>query len=72
VLRANPGAAPVFVRWSGNGGGNGSNGHGTGNGGKAEAETRLKSRTIMVTPSDGVLGELRELLGAERVRLVKP
>ena len=41
------------------------NGHG--NGGSA----RLRSRSLAVAPTDGVLNELRELFGSESVRLVK-
>jgi DNA polymerase-3 subunit alpha len=77
AFRAHPGASPVFVRWQpgheeaaeGNGGGHG-NGAGT-NGGGPPAELRLRSRSLTVAPDDTLLRELRELFGAERIRLVR-
>ncbi len=55
LCAAHPGAAPVFVEW------------GDGNGETA----RLRSRRLRVELEDEFLSALRELLGAERVRLVK-
>jgi hypothetical protein len=40
-----------------------------GNGGSREV--RLRSRSINVTPTDALLAQLRELFGAERIRLVR-
>jgi hypothetical protein len=55
VLDANPGMAPVEVRWSDAMGGS----------------ARLRSRTLKVAANGTALGELRALLGPERVRLVR-
>jgi hypothetical protein len=42
------------------------------NGSAAAAESaRLKSKTVTVTPSHALLGDLRGLFGAEHVRLVR-
>jgi DNA polymerase-3 subunit alpha len=60
AFRAHPGNAPVFVRWQPKSNGNGRNG-----------ALRLKSKTLAVAPSDGLLTTLRDLFGAERVRLVR-
>jgi DNA polymerase III subunit alpha len=58
----NPGASPVYVTVA----------HGSRNGGNGSHETvRLRSRSITVAPSDALLGELREMFGAERIRLVR-
>ena len=56
VLAGYPGVAPLLVRWS--------------NGGPDD-EARLRSRTLRVAPREEVLRELRDVLGEERVRLVK-
>jgi len=53
ALRANPGAAPLFVRQDTPGG------------------SRLRSRSLAVEPSEALLRRLRELFGADRVRLVR-
>jgi DNA polymerase-3 subunit alpha len=56
VLAGSPGSAPLVVTWR--------------NGGEEEL-ARLRSRTLHVTPRPEVLQELRDVLGDERVRLVK-
>ncbi len=55
LCAAHPGHAPLFIEWS--------DGNGT--------MARLRSRTCRVSLDDEFLAELRELLGQERVRLVK-
>ncbi len=55
VLESNPGMAPVEVRWSDAMGGS----------------ARLRSRSLKVAANGTALGELRALLGHERVRLVR-
>jgi DNA polymerase-3 subunit alpha len=55
VLESHPGAAPVEVRWSDAKGGT----------------VRLRSRTLRVAASGPALGELRSLLGPNRVRLIR-
>ncbi|MBA2243508.1 MAG: DNA polymerase III subunit alpha, partial [Gemmatimonadetes bacterium] len=65
ALTAHPGPAPLLVVWRN--GGNG--GHG-GNGGADDAP-RLRSRSLRITPREALLQELRELLGEERVRLIR-
>jgi DNA polymerase-3 subunit alpha len=55
VLESNPGMAPVEVRWSDAMGGS----------------ARLRSRSLKVAANGTALGELRALLGQERVRLVR-
>jgi DNA polymerase-3 subunit alpha len=74
LFRDHPGASPVFVRWAGaaheehgSASGTGKAGNGQGNGSSA----RLRSRTLGVAPTDGVLNELREIFGRDAVRLVK-
>jgi hypothetical protein len=42
-----------------------------GNGDGAKETVRLRSRSITVTPDDALLNELRELFGADRIRLVR-
>src|SRR5690606_13635233 len=65
AFRASPGPAPIFVEWRPPPGreGNGKSGR--------EGGSRFRSRSIKVTPSDGLLEELRSLFGMEHVRLVK-
>jgi DNA polymerase-3 subunit alpha len=84
LLRASPGAAPVYVTVSHRG--QAANGAGV----RAEApngETagpaeqngrtvaggsmRLRSRSITVMPSEALLNDLRELFGGDRIRLVR-
>jgi DNA polymerase-3 subunit alpha len=67
ILRSSPGTSPVIVRWARvkNGAPNG------GNGARSDGEARMRSRSLTVTPTDAVIVQLRELLGAEGVRLVK-
>jgi len=61
LCAAHPGPAPVLVEWTdGNGGGNGGGG-----------TARLRSRTFRVDAADDLMVALRDLLGAERVHLVK-
>ena len=71
AFRAHPGTAPVYVQWTGPAdsvepsleNGNGRTDHRPG--------VRLRSRTVTIVPSDGLMRELRELFGAECVRLVR-
>ena len=58
AFRAHPGTAPLFVRWA----------HVNG---KGVEELRLRSRSLTVAPTDGLMATLRELFGAEHVRLVR-
>jgi DNA polymerase III subunit alpha len=64
VLAGNPGPAPVLVLWRGGP---------DDDGGRpaAAAESRLRSRTFSVAPREELLSELREIIGPERVRLVR-
>jgi DNA polymerase-3 subunit alpha len=55
VLESHPGSAPVEVRWSDARG----------------ATARLRSRSLKVAANGAALGELRALLGADRVRLIR-
>ncbi len=55
VLESNPGMAPVEVRWSDSMGGS----------------ARLRSRSLKVAANGAALGELRALLGQDRVRLIR-
>ena len=55
VLEGHPGVAPVEVRWTDDKGGT----------------VRLRSRSLKVAASGAALGELRALLGTERVRLIR-
>jgi DNA polymerase III subunit alpha len=87
AFRRTPGASPVFVTvtrgvadGTGGGNGNGAGAHGpngagvtaAGVNGAGRVETvRLRSRSLGVTPGEGLLEELRGLFGAERVRLVR-
>jgi DNA polymerase-3 subunit alpha len=56
LCAAHPGPAPVLVEWGG----------GDGNGG-----VRLRSRSLRVDAADDLLAALRDLLGADRVHLVR-
>jgi DNA polymerase-3 subunit alpha len=71
LLEAHPGAAPIEVRWreqeSAPGG---RNGGGVRPGG-ASSRARFRSRSLRVEASSAALGELRSLLGSDRVRLVR-
>ncbi len=53
-----PGPAPLVVVWK-----NGGNGDGD--------EPKLRSRTVRIAPREELLRELRDVLGEERVRLVR-
>jgi DNA polymerase-3 subunit alpha len=73
-----PAAPPVELQWSdGNAtrrgpgvtAGAGSGGSGTGTGG--ETRVRLRSRSLKLAATQAALADLRALLGAERVRLVR-
>jgi DNA polymerase-3 subunit alpha len=55
LCSAHPGSAPVFVRWSDG----------------SDAVARLRSRSLCVQLNEDLLGALRELVGANQVRLVK-
>jgi DNA polymerase-3 subunit alpha len=68
VLRRCRGEGPLYVLLEGNGG-NGQGDH-HGNGGAGDV-VRFRSRSLTVRPSEELLTELRELFGAERVRLVR-
>ena len=61
LCAAHPGPAPVLVEWGG-----GEGGGGDGNGG-----VRLRSRSLRVDAADDLLAALRDLLGADRVHLVR-
>jgi DNA polymerase-3 subunit alpha len=56
VLAGSPGPAPLVVTWR--------------NGGEEDL-ARLRSRSLRIAPRPDVLQELRDVLGEERVRLVK-
>jgi DNA polymerase-3 subunit alpha len=58
LCAAHPGRTPVLVEWSDGNGGGGST-------------ARLRSRSLQVDAADELLGALRDLLGAERVHLVR-
>ncbi len=55
VVEAHPGSAPIEVRWRGSDG----------------ARARMRSASLTVSPGSNALLELRALLGAERVQLVR-
>ena len=55
LCAAHPGPAPVFVQWS--------DGNGT--------TARLRARALRVDPNEDLLEALRDLIGRDRVRLVK-
>ncbi|HVT40219.1 MAG TPA: DNA polymerase III subunit alpha [Gemmatimonadaceae bacterium] len=55
VVEAHPGAAPIEVRWNG----------------KDGSRAMLRSASLKLSPASAALLELRALLGAERVRLVR-
>jgi DNA polymerase-3 subunit alpha len=58
AFRAHPGSSPLYVTVT--------------HGGNGVRETvRLRSRTLQVLPSEALLSELRELFGADRIRLVR-
>jgi DNA polymerase-3 subunit alpha len=77
AFRAHPGTSPVLVRWTpqateaADAHGGGANGNGSASAGGAATELRLRSRSLTVSPDDGLLRELRELFGADRIRLVR-
>jgi DNA polymerase III subunit alpha len=62
AFRGSPGDAPLFVRLEGNG-----------NGGEDRRPdgTRFRSRTVRIAPTPGLMNELKELFGPDRVRLVR-
>jgi DNA polymerase III subunit alpha len=80
AFRANPGQSAVYVTVTHGGprptdadaaatDGGGANGRSAAAG---HTETvRLRSRSLLVTPSESLLEELRELFGAERIRLIR-
>ena len=55
VVEAHPGSSPLEVRWLGADG----------------SKARMRSATLTVSPAGNALLELRALLGAERVQLVR-
>ncbi|MGQ0767064.1 MAG: DNA polymerase III subunit alpha [Gemmatimonadota bacterium] len=55
IIEAHPGSAPIEVRWRDARG----------------VPARLRSRSLRVAANGSALGELRSLLGAERVKLVR-
>jgi DNA polymerase-3 subunit alpha len=58
AFRAHPGSSPLYVTVT--------------HGGNGVRETvRLRSRSLQVLPSETLVSELRELFGAERIRLVR-
>jgi len=59
LCAAHPGPTPVLVEWTG----------GEGNGERATA--RLRSRSLRVDAADDLLAALKDLLGADRVHLVR-
>ncbi len=78
LFQEHPGPSPLFVRWSpAVAGGNGENGatHEEGGNGATDSEAarsaRLRSRSISVLPTDSLLARLRDLFGAERIRLIR-
>jgi DNA polymerase-3 subunit alpha len=64
ALRAFPGQAPVYIRWSPPD--EKENGNGA-----APRAARLRSRSLTVAPTDSLLERLRSLFGMERVKLVR-
>jgi DNA polymerase-3 subunit alpha len=76
AFRAHPGTSPLLVRWTSpldaEEAARSGNGHDP-DGGEtrpAPGPLRFRSRSLAVAPVDALLHELRELLGADRVRLV--
>jgi DNA polymerase-3 subunit alpha len=67
LCAAHPGPAPVLVEWSDEAG---AKTEGGGNGG-APAPARLRSRSFRVDAADDLLAALGELLGPDRVHLVR-
>ena len=63
LLQENRGPARVYVRWRRR--------PADGEGGAEGEEVVLRSRSYRIEPTESVLGELRALFGADRVRLVK-
>ncbi|HUF12510.1 MAG TPA: DNA polymerase III subunit alpha [Longimicrobiales bacterium] len=59
ALKSHRGSAPVFVVWPETGAAS------------EKREHRLRSRSLAVQPSPGLLEELRDVFGRERVRLVR-
>ena len=58
LFRAHPGSSPIYVTVT--------------HGGNGTRETvRLRSRSLQITPSETLLHDLRDLFGAERVRLIR-
>jgi DNA polymerase III subunit alpha len=78
MFRAHPGPSAVYVTVMHSGGRDDAEPAGTGPDGATRSaangspETvRLRSRSLTVTPSDALLNELRELFGAEQIRLIR-
>ena len=75
LMKDHPGNAPVVVCWqradgtaTGNGAATRANG---GSGAAGPGVTRLRSRSLAVTPTHTLMRELRELFGADRIRLIR-
>jgi DNA polymerase-3 subunit alpha len=62
LCAAHPGPTPLLVEW---GGGGASDGNGE------STTARLRSRSLRVDAADDLLAALRDLLGADRVHLVR-
>jgi len=58
LCAAHPGPTPVLVEWTGEGNGE-------------RATARLRSRSLRVDAADDLLAALKDLLGADRVHLVR-
>jgi DNA polymerase-3 subunit alpha len=71
ALRAHPGSAPVVVCWQPPSAESSNNGAAPRRNGEADGPVRLRSRTLTVTPSEGLLRDLRSILGPDRIRLVR-
>ncbi|MGQ0703284.1 MAG: DNA polymerase III subunit alpha [Gemmatimonadales bacterium] len=65
VCANHPGAAPVYIEWSGDNGGNEAGGSG-----RRDA-VRLRARRLQIEPRDDVVQALRALLGTEAVHFTK-
>ena len=66
AFRRHPGSAPVFVNWQ-------SDTHDAMEGGRTNGDNaaRMRSKQFTVDLSDELMAELRQLFGADRIRLVK-
>jgi DNA polymerase-3 subunit alpha len=62
-LAGSPGMAPVVVMWTGN--------TASGSDRTDSTSSRLRSRTLKVSPGEELIRDLRDVFGEERVRLVR-